>query len=199
MKLLVGKPPQTVADLVDEAGITRTAVIERLNQLVAGGFVTRDQDQSDRGRPCYLYSATDAALAELFPGNQQLLVPALWCAIEGGGGTKLKKKVRKKVSLILADHYNRRIKGKTPLERFRELAEVLREDEGNLVEIEEGDQGRFVMRRHNCSFFSMFEDSRTVCHVDEEMLTAVIGAPVKRTASRHDGAPCCIFEIVDDQ
>ena len=79
------------------------------------------------------------------------------------------------------------------------LAEVLRKDEGNLVEIEEGDQGQFLMRRHNCSFFSMFEDSRTVCYVDEEMLTKIIGTRVKRTASRHDGAPCCIFEIVADK
>ena len=31
-KLLVGHPPQTVSDLLDAAGVTRTAVTEQLNE-----------------------------------------------------------------------------------------------------------------------------------------------------------------------
>lgn len=52
MKLLVGNPPQTITDLIRAAGVTRTAVTEQLNELVAAGFVERSMERlSGRGRP----------------------------------------------------------------------------------------------------------------------------------------------------
>ena len=90
VKLLVGKPPQTVADLIEATGVTRTAVTEQLNELVAAGFVDRETERlSGRGRPRHLYQATDDALVLLFSGNQQLVVPAIWHALEEIGGNKL--------------------------------------------------------------------------------------------------------------
>ena len=76
VKLLVGHPPQTVADLTRAAGVTRTAVTEQLNELMAAGFVERT-DRAARpaaaGRAT-CYKATDAALVLLFAGNQRW-----WC------------------------------------------------------------------------------------------------------------------------
>ena len=51
VKLLVGNEPRTIADLVDETGVTRTAVTEQLNELVAGGFVEKTTERViGRGR-----------------------------------------------------------------------------------------------------------------------------------------------------
>ena len=41
IKLLVGHPPRKVLDLIDETGLTRTAVTEQLKNLAAGGFIVR--------------------------------------------------------------------------------------------------------------------------------------------------------------
>ena len=196
IKLLIGKPPQTVADLIRATGVTRTAVTEQLNELVAGGFAERSTERlAGRGRPRHLYSATDAALLLLFANNQRLLVPALWRAISEVGGEKLKDRVLERVSRELADHYSRRIDGKTPADRLRQMTELLCQD-GDLVEIDEDPDGRLVMNKRSCGFFSMFEESRSVCCVDEAMMARVVGAPVRRTACRHDGAPCCRFELL---
>lgn len=198
VELLVGHPPRSVEELAEALGLTRTAVTEPLGELMTAGFVRRIEERRSRGRPRYLYSATDAALLHLFPGSQSLVVPAMWRAIEEIGGVKLRRQVLKRVSNALAEHYKRQLKGKTPAKRLRELAKVLRKAEGNLVEIE-GDGGRrLAIRRRSCSFFSMFEESRAVCQIDEKMVGAIIAAPVKKTACRHDGDPCCIFEIVTD-
>ena len=68
VKLLVGNPPQTVSDLIDTTGVTRTAVTEQLNELVAAGFVERSTERlTGRGRPRHLYKATDAALCCSLP------------------------------------------------------------------------------------------------------------------------------------
>jgi DeoR family transcriptional regulator, suf operon transcriptional repressor len=195
MKLLVGNPPQAVADLIDATGVTRTAVTEQLSELVAAGFVERATERlPGRGRPRHLYKATDAAMVLLFASNQRLVVPAIWRAIGEVGGEELTKKVLKRVGRALAEHYNRKITAKKPQERLRQFISLLTA-EGGLIEAVEDDQGQLVLYKRSCPFMSMVDQRRSVCHIDQDVLDAVVGRPVRQTACRHDGAPCCTFEI----
>ena len=90
VKILVGKPPQTVGQMMDETGVTRTAITEQLAELISGGFVERTIEKlPGRGRPRHLYSTTTAALLLLFASNQRLVVPAIWKAIDELGGREL--------------------------------------------------------------------------------------------------------------
>ncbi len=193
IRLLVGCPPKSIAELIDATEVTRTAVTEQLSELVAAGFVERTiQRLPGRGRPRHLYSATDAALLLLFASNQRLLVPAIWEAIADIGGRELRRKVLKRVSRMLANHYKQHVSGKTPKQRLLQLSQLLRE-EGGLVDVEEN--GQLLLRKRSCEFISMFEDTRTVCSIDHEMMTLVVGTSVRQVASRHDGHPCCTFAI----
>jgi predicted ArsR family transcriptional regulator len=195
VKLLVGNKPKTVADLMDDAGVTRTAVTEQLNELVASGLVDRTTERLEgRGRPRHRYEANKAALTLLFANNQQLLVPAIWRAIADIGGKRLTRKVLNRVSKSMAEHYKKRITGKTPKKRLAEMIEVLRE-EGGLLEIEDGGNGHLAVHKRSCPFISMAEETGIVCCVDQEMMSLAVGAAVVRTACRHEGAPCCTFEI----
>lgn len=196
IRLLVGRAPQTIAQLIRETGVTRTAVTEQLNELVSSGFAERTYERlPGRGRPRHLYSATNAALLLLFASNQHLLVPAMMRAIAEVGGESLKRRVLKRVGREMAEHYRERIDGKTPAERLRQMTQLLC-DEGDLVDVSEDSEGRVLINRRSCGFFSMYEESRSVCTVDEEMISRVVGEPVRRTACRHDGDPCCQFVLV---
>jgi len=195
VRLLAGSSPLSVAELIEATGVTRTAVTEQLNELLAGGYVERaTEEPTGWGRPRHLYRATNNALLFLFAGNQKLLVPAMWEAISHVGGDELKRKVLKRVSREMAKHYQDRVTGKTSRKRLTQLAQVLRE-EGSLVDVEDGGNGHLVMRVRACQFFSMFEDTRSVCTVDHNMLKLVLGVPVRRIGCRHDGAPCCSFAV----
>jgi DeoR family transcriptional regulator, suf operon transcriptional repressor len=196
IKLLVGNPPQTVSDLIKAVGVTRTAVTEQLNEMVAAGFVERSTERlSGRGRPRHLYKATDAAMVLLFASNQRLVVPAIWRAVREVGGEEFCGKVLKRVSRTLAEHYNSRITAKKPLERLQQFIDLLTA-EGGLIEVIEDDPRHVVLHKRSCPFSTMVDEHRSVCHIDEEVLSAVVGRPVRRTACRHEGAPCCTFEMV---
>ena len=65
-----------------------------------------------------------------------------------------------------------------------------------MVEAVEED-GQLVMYRRSCPFITMTDEKRVICCVDLEMMNAVVGRPVRRTACRYEGAPCCTFEIVE--
>jgi DeoR family transcriptional regulator, suf operon transcriptional repressor len=195
VKLLVGRPPQTVADLIRATKVTRTAVAEQLDTLMKAGFVKRAvQRASSRGRPRHLYQATDAAMALLFPGNQQLMAPALWQAIFDVGGERLTKRILKRVTRTMTEHYRHRITAKKPVERLRQLL-ALFAAEGMLHELVQTQNGRWTIHKRSCPFICMIDDRHSVCRIDQQMMTAVVGHPVRRTACRHDGAPCCTFEI----
>ena len=67
IRLLVGNPPQSISALMESTAVTRTAVTEQLNELARAGFVERQsQPASGRGRPQYMYKATDAASLILY-------------------------------------------------------------------------------------------------------------------------------------
>ena len=196
VKLLVGTPPQTVAQLMEAMGVTRTAVTEQLTELVNAGFVERASERlPGRGRPRHLFSTTEAALFLLFANNQRTVVPAIWRAVGEIGGDKLVRDVMKRVSKSLADYYAEKVTAADPEQRLRQLVDLLLE-EGALVEAVEEDD-KLVIYRRSCPFVSMVDEKRAVCTVDLDILSAVVGKPVKRIACRHAGDPCCSFTIAE--
>jgi predicted ArsR family transcriptional regulator len=194
IKLLVGREPVPVLQLMRKLRVTRTAVTEQLHELLEAGFVERKIEHlPGRGRPRHLYSATSAALVLLFAGNQQIVVPAMWKAVHAAGGKDLTEKVRHAVTAALLEHYRKRITAGDPKRRLAQYRRVL-EEEGGLVELRCTD-GQITINKRTCPFISMFEDERHVCAVDLELMAAIAGCPVRQIECRHDGAPCCRFTI----
>jgi len=198
VNLLVGKPPQTVNELIRATEVTRTAVTEQLNELMAAGFVQRGTEKlPGRGRPRHVYSATEAAQLFLFADRQRRVVPAIWQAIEAIGGESLTQRVIHRVSRELAGHYRERVTARSPKERLKQLAKIFFE-EGVVTETCEKN-GHLLLRKRSCPFLSMFEQGRSICCLDAELMSETVGCRVQQTASRHDGAPCCTFELAEEK
>jgi predicted ArsR family transcriptional regulator len=194
IKMLVGQPPRTVGELVDEVGVTRTAITEQLSEMVAAGFVERTIERcSGRGRPRHRYAATPAALVLLFANNQQLVVPAIWKAIEAIGGEELVRKIIRSVSRSMADHYRKRITATDPRKRIEQFTAIL-EQEGGLFDLA-NKNGHLTVTKRSCAFVSMFDEQRNVCAIDLELMSSIAGCPVKLISCRHDGDPCCQFDV----
>jgi predicted ArsR family transcriptional regulator len=194
VRLLVGSPPKTVAELIDGAGVTRTAVTEQLSELIAGGYVDRDtQRLPGRGRPRHLYSATDRALSLLAADSQRMVMPAVWEAIEDKGGEELLGEVAEHVAGQLASHYLARIDATNPRERLRQFVDLLR-DEGMIIEVHQNN-GTLRLCKRSCPYSHLLEDRRAICDVDDRLMRQVIGGPLRRVACRHHGDPCCAYEL----
>jgi predicted ArsR family transcriptional regulator len=194
VKLLVGRPPRTVGELTRETGVTRTAVTEQLNEMVAAGFVDRTiERQPGRGRPRHRYTATHSALILLFANNQQLVVPAIWKAVNKVGGKQLTRKVLHGVSRILSKHYLAKITASEPRKRIDQFKAILQK-EGGMIDLTAKD-GLVTITKRTCAFISMFDEQRHVCAIDLEVMAKVAGCPARLIACRHNGDPCCKVEI----
>ncbi|MEE9602144.1 MAG: hypothetical protein V3V75_02485 [Thermoguttaceae bacterium] len=197
VKLLVGQPPRGISELTEVVGTSRTAVAARLNELLAAGFVERSlQRSSGKGRPHNVYTTTDAALLLLFADHQRLVMPAIWKAIYRLGNEQLTNDILDLVAAELAEHYKPRITARQPGNRLQQMQKILCE-EGGLVEIAKGEHGQLVLRKRTCPFLVMADEKQSICLVDQKMMSLVVGRPVRRVTSRHEGDPCCSFELVE--
>ena len=196
VKLLVGQPPMAISELIDATGVTRTAITEQLNELVAAGYVRRTVEPcSGRGRPRHLYSLTRQAMHTLFDSDHGILVPAIQQAIVEIGGNELLVQIIHRAGRVISDNYMKRISADDPVERLRQLSELMQED-GIQVEMNEKD-GVVTFCKRSCPFISMYNGTDFVCGIDREVLSNVVGAPLQQIESRHDDASaCCAFELV---
>jgi predicted ArsR family transcriptional regulator len=194
IRLLIGKPPQTITELVKALHVTRTAITEQVNELVAIGFLEQKiEHNGDRGRPCYRFSATDLAMRKLFEGLHEIVVPSAWRAIRKRLGEKILNQICYDIANDLAESYARQLTTSAPKERICEFVSALVRN-GRLVECRECN-GNMEMKKYNCPFISMLEDTRTVCYIDQLCMQLLVGteASVELTENRLDGLACCTF------
>ncbi|MBN2474977.1 MAG: hypothetical protein JXB62_10245, partial [Pirellulales bacterium] len=111
------------------------------------------------------------------------------------GGERLTKRVLRRVSRSLADHYKQRITAKRPENRLKQFTELLC-SEGVLADTGQ-QKGKVVLRKRSCPFIGMLDENHMICAVGLEMIAQIVGSRVRRTACRYEGDPCCVFEIVD--
>lgn len=195
IKLLVGHPPRTVADLIEATGVTRTAVTEQLNELVAGGFVEKTTEPaSGRGRPKNLYEATSDAHVVLMANRDSYLGGMVWRAVDRIGDKKLIAKLIDEVSAEVASRYADKVTGTTPQARLKQITELFRKD-GVLIDVETR-KGKIVVNKRNCQFVGWHDPSRIACRVDLAAVEKLVGVPAKQIAHREDGDSCCCsFQI----
>lgn len=194
IRLLVGKPPQTVTDLVKTLNVSQTAIIEQVNELVALGFLEKKLEHNGgRGRPRYFFSATDLAMRKLFEGIHDIVVPSAWRAIRKRLGEQTLHQIGNDIAGDIADFYSRKLTASTPKKRIYEFVSFLIHN-GRLIECKES-KGNIEMKKFNCPFISMVEDTRTVCYIDRLCMQMLIGddAVVEQTENRLDGHLCCKF------
>jgi predicted ArsR family transcriptional regulator len=196
LKVLIGSPPLTVPDVMKALGVTRTAVVDQFRELIASGFVERitAPPEKRRGRPRHLYSATPAAMLLLFVDAQRIVLPVIWDAVNAVCGPKLANEVHRRVAAAIVEHYRPFVTDHTPAGRARQLVKRLAE-EGHLVEMSQDGPDRLVVRNRSCGFLSMCDDTRTACGIHLSGISGLLRTRLRMTASRHDGAPCCRFEI----
>ena len=192
MRLLIGRPPLTIDEMVQKLGVTRTAVKEQLDELSSIGYVEQEQERcASRGRPRYLFAATDRAMRQLFDGNQDIVVPAIWKAIRRHAGDDFVEMICHEVAKVLAARYGQFITGKTPRSRIKEIVALL-ERTGRLIEYIEVDE-RVEVRKYNCPFASMSDGTGLLCYIDCLAMQLVAGEGVHLLRNRHEGKYCCVF------
>lgn len=181
----------TVSDLVEMAGVTATAVRQRLTRLMENGLVAREATVAGRGRPMHRYSLTPAGVRS-GGTNYDLLAQVLWEEVREVRDPEVRQGLLKRISQRLAETYRAEMHGETLAERMAELAGLMSRQEVPF-EIDES-QELPVLTALACPYPELAEQDRGVCAMEKMMVAEVLGEEVRLSACRLDGANCCTFE-----
>lgn len=182
----------TVLDLVEQAGVTATAVRGRLTRLMDQGLVAREAVVEGRGRPSHRYRLTEAG--ERSAGdNYDDLAKALWEEVRAIEHREIRRGLLGRIAARLSSVYREQIEGETSPERMRSLAGLMASREIPM-EVEETDEGP-TLTVLACPYPELAEQDRTVCAMERQLFAELVEEPLRLSGCRLDGESCCTFQV----
>lgn len=180
----------TISRLVEEMGVTATAVRQRLQRLMAEGLVERRSERKTRGRPNHRYSLTEKG--ERSAGNNFAdMALVLWEEIRSVPDIEVRRGLLKRIAGRLVERYRVDVSGDTLGDRMKSLSRLMADRE---VPFEIGASSELpVLTALACPYPELAKLDRSVCTMEKLMLSEILGESVRLSECRLDGANCCTF------
>jgi predicted ArsR family transcriptional regulator len=183
----------TTSDLSDMLGISATAVRRHLNTLETQSLVSYRTEQRGMGRPSFIYELA-AGASNVFPQSYAAFATEiLQDLLELEGSDKLNELFDLRQEKRRQE-YVTRTTGETLNDRVASLARLL-EGEGRMTTWEQLDEGRFILREHNCPILKVAEKFEMPCRCEMELLRDTLQAKVRRVGHIPEGDIACVYEI----
>ena len=180
----------TVQSLAEWLGVTATAVRQRLSRLMEQGLIERSSEAAGRGRPTHYYRLTDVG-QRAAGNNYEELAVALWEEVRAVRDPEVRQGLLKRVAVRVADQYRDQVTGDTADERLDSLTQWLTSKQ---IPCEVTQQGELpVIQALACPYPDLAAQDRSVCAMENMVVSELIGAGMKLSACRLDGADCCSF------
>lgn len=183
----------TVQDMVEFAGVTATAIRQRLTRLLEQDLIVRAAESAGRGRPTHRYSLSTAGVRTSGTNNEDL-VAVLWSEVRAVEDPDVRYGLLKRIVTRLADLYRDRITGDTLDERMHSLVALM---QGRNVpfEVVEPAAGQLpVLKALACPYPSLAEQDRSICSMEKMLFAEILGSKVRLQECRLDGAHHCTFD-----
>lgn len=185
VELLRTRDGQTVEELAETLGVTRTAVNSHLATLQADGFVVKRGLRPGRRRPSVVYGLTPAA-DSLFPKAYDEFAAAILEELRREDPAHLRRILRR-----LADHWIAqdlpRVKGLRGQARLNRARDIVAE-RGFMPSLTTGREG-YLLREHNCPVLRVAVAHPEVCDMVHRWLEALFGRSLTRVRCMRQGDP----------
>jgi DeoR family transcriptional regulator, suf operon transcriptional repressor len=183
----------TVHDLVEFAGVTATAVRQRLTRLLDQGLIVRESEAAGRGRPTHRYSLSAVGIRSSGT-NYEDLVSVLWTEIRAVKDPDIRYGLLQRIVTRLAEIYREQIKGDSLKERMESLVELMRGRDIPFEVIQPVEGQLPVLKALACPYPSLAEQDRSVCSMEKMLFAEVLGSGLRLHDCRLDGYKHCTFE-----
>ncbi len=180
----------TISALIAEMGVTATAVRQRLQRLIADGMIERVTERKGRGRPNHRYSLTEKGHRSA-GNNFADMASVLWEEIKSVEDPAIRRGLLKRIAGRFVERYRNDVAGETLGERMKSLVGLMG-DRDIPFSINESNSLP-VISAHACPYPELAKADRGVCTMEKLMLSEILGANVKLSECRLDGATCCTF------
>ncbi|MFO0869635.1 MAG: MarR family transcriptional regulator [Pirellulales bacterium] len=180
----------SIGELAEQLEVTATAVRQRLNRLMALGWIQRSIVRAGRGRPSHLYELTPLGRRQA-GANFTDLALVLWQELREIKDTEVRRGLLERVCRRMAERYAGQIRGAGLQERMESLAELFRQRRIP-VEVEQTG-GLPVLNALSCPYPDLAEQDRSICSLERMLFSELLGESLRLAECRLDGDACCRF------
>lgn len=181
-----------IAELATAMQVTATAVRQRLNRLMAQGFVERCTNSGGRGRPSHIYQLTEQGRRQSGTNFADLAV-VLWHEVRAIKDPEIRRGLFGRLANRMAELYRRQVAGSTVHQRMHSLAQLF---SSRGVPLEVGEDGQLpVLTALACPYGDLPEQDGSICALENMIFSEVLGEPLRLSQCRLDGENCCKFEL----
>ena len=189
---MLRRGPATLDDLVNELGLTRTAVRLQLAVLERDGSVVRRGMRRGRTKPAHVYELTTQAEQRLSRAYIPVLTQLLHVLAARLSSAEFDAVMRDVGRELLAGQPRPR----GPLKARAQAASDLLNELGGLTDVsEEGPD--LMIRSHGCPLAAAAIHHPETCNAVESLVTEFVGATVRQRCDRTD-RPRCRFLIAGE-
>lgn len=191
LNLLRKQGEMGISQLVDELGVTATAVRQRLGRLMDEGLISREEVvRSGRGRPSHRYQLTEKGRRS--GGNNYAdLVDVLWAEIRAIEDPDIRAGLLQRIAKQLAERAGE-LSGGSLEEKMQRLAEMMQE---RRIPFEVDNSGELpVLTAVACPYPELVEHDKSICAMERMLFSEVLGETMRLSGCRPLGDACCSFE-----
>jgi predicted ArsR family transcriptional regulator len=185
----------TVQDLCDAAGVTATAVRQRLVRLQSLGLVDRQAVREGRGRPHHTYQVTELGRRQL-GDNYTELARLLWSELHSIDELDIRNRVKGRIRDAMVRQYGANVNATALSDRFSQLGTALA-SRGFSVEVTsmEADSHELlpILRENHCPYHDLAQQDSGICELEQQVFEQVLGVPLTLVSCCREGHHCCEF------
>jgi predicted ArsR family transcriptional regulator len=211
IRLLRDGEALTIDELKRGMGVTATAVRQRIERLLESGLIERQKEVVGRGRPVFRYALTVDGHRHAGADSSEF-AEAMWREIMALRDSPIRRRLISAIARRLGKMYAARLAennhgdseddvGQRPLEqRMRSLSRILLRNQISAGVHVTGSKSALlpVLDIGACPYPTLRDTphDRSLCKMEEEMLSEALGEPVHLTSCKLDGDHCCQFTPV---
>jgi len=180
----------TVQDLCEAAGVTATAVRQRLGRLQSLGLIGRQTIRTGRGRPHHTYQITEQGRRQL-GDNYSELARLLWSELHTIDELDVRQRVTGRIRDAMVRQYGANVNGVTLSDRFTQLGTALA-SRGFSVEVDSHEMLP-ILRENHCPYHDLAQQDSGICELEQQVFEQVLGVPLTLASCCRDGGHCCEF------
>ncbi|MFC7680489.1 helix-turn-helix transcriptional regulator [Paenibacillus sp. GCM10028914] len=195
LHMLKTQGPLSAKSIASALLVTEMAVRRHLSSLEKEGVIETDLIRQAMGRPLALYRLSPHA-ESLFPNKYSTLTLDLLDELAEEAGEGMVARLFERRRDKLQQRYESGIAGKQLADRVRTLTDI-QNDNGYMAECEQTEDGKYVIKEHNCPISQIANRYNHACSCELELFSSLLQAKVERTECLASGGCRCVYVITE--
>ncbi|MGM1046238.1 MAG: helix-turn-helix transcriptional regulator [Bacillota bacterium] len=195
LHMLKTQGPLSAKSIASTLLVTEMAVRRHLGSFEKDGVIETELIRQAMGRPLALYRLSPHA-ESLFPNKYSTLSLDLLDELTEEAGEEMVTRLFERRRNKLRQRYESGVSGKELADRVRTLTDI-QNDNGYMAECEQTDDGKYVIKEHNCPISQIANRYNQACSCELELFSSLLQAKVERTECLASGGCRCVYVITE--